>query len=138
MPPRVGIDANVIVSFLLDRNVRQQERAAELFDAAAAGELRVVLHQSVIAEAVYVLKNLYQLRPSHVASILRDLMVLPGVVTTHELDWDMVSSLWPRRMKDFGDACLATVAESGSFDALATFDAAFARRLRRRGLATYW
>ncbi len=135
---RIGVDTNVIVSFLIDRSPGQQARAAELFAAAAAGNLHIVLHQTVISESAYVLRTLYELKPANVVAILRDLLALPGVVAIDELDWPAVLSLWPRRMADFGDACLAAVAKSDAFDALATFDAGFRRRLRRQGLATHW
>ena len=138
MAARIGVDTNVIVSFLTDRNPRQQARAAELFAAAAAGDLRIVLHQTVISESVYVLRNLYETKPANVAAILRDLLALPGVVTIDELVWSAVLSLWPRRIADFGDACLASAAKSHAFDALATFDTGFRKRIRRQGLATHW
>jgi predicted nucleic acid-binding protein len=135
---RVGVDTNVIVSFLTDRDPTQQAWAAQLFAAAAAGEHVVVLPQSVISEAVYVMCNVYDAKPGAVSALLRDVLSLPGVVRVDELDWPAVFSLWPRRVKNFGDACLAAVARAGAFDALATFDAAFAKRARRLGLATHW
>ena len=138
MASRIGVDTNVIVSFLTDRSPAQQARAAELFTAATAGDVCLVLHQLVISEVVYVLGNLYQQKPTHIRAILRDLLASPGVVTIDQIRWPSVLALWPRRITDFGDACLAAVAEAGAFDALATFDAAFRRRLRRRGIATYW
>ncbi len=138
MTARIGVDTNVIVSFLIDRTPGQRARVAELFDAAAREELHIVLHQAVIAESVYVLRTLYELTPIDVSETLGDLLALPGVATTDELDWSVVFSLWPRRIADFGDACLAGAAKSDAFDALATFDAGFRRRLRRQGLATHW
>ena len=135
---RIGVDTNVIVSFLIDRSPGQQARAAELFAAAAAGDLHIVLHQTVISESVYVLRTLYEGKPANVAATLSDLLSLPGVLTSDELDWSAVLSLWPRRIADFGDACLAAVAKSGAFDSLATFDVGFRRRLRRQVLATHW
>ncbi len=138
MATRIGVDTNVIVSFLIDRSPGQQARAAELFAAAAKGDLHIVLHQTVISESVYVLRTLYEEKPANVAATLRDLLSLPGVVTIDKLDWSAVLSLWPRRITDFGDACLAAVAKSDAFDAVATFDAGFRKRLRRQGLATYW
>ncbi len=59
-----------------------------------------------------------------------DLIPLPNL--------SAVLSLWPRRIADFGDACLASAAKSNAFDALATFDTGFRKRLRRQGLATHW
>jgi len=136
---RIGVDTNVVVSFVTDRDPQQQARAAELFGAATSGERLVVLHQAVVSEAVYVLCNVYGGEPHVVSAVMRDLLLLPGVVTADELDWTAIWSEWPGRFGDFGDACLAAAAAGAdTFDALATFDAAFAKKARRRGVATYW
>ena len=135
---RVGVDANVVVSFITDRDLQQQARAAELFRAATAGECVVILHQVVITETVYVLCNQYDERPFAVRAVMRDLSALPGVVTANEIEWETVWSSWPDRFHDFGDACLAAAAWADAFDVFATFDVAFAKKARRQGVATYW
>ena len=48
---RIGVDTNVVVSFVTDRDPKQQARAAELFGTATSGEQVIVLHQAVITEA---------------------------------------------------------------------------------------
>jgi predicted nucleic acid-binding protein len=135
---RVGVDANVVVSFITDRDLQQQARAAELFGAATEGECTVVLHQAVITEAVYVLCNQYEGEPHVVCAVMRDLSALPGVVTADEVVWEPVWSTWPGRFHDFGDACLTAAARAGTFEVLATFDVAFAKKARQQGVATYW
>lgn len=135
---RIGADTNGVLSFLTDRDPKQQARAAELFGAATSGGHVVVLHQAVIAETVYVLCNLYGEQPRVVSAVMRDLLALPGVVTAHRIDWPPVWRSWPHHMKDFGDACLTVAAKHGAFDVLATFDTGFARQARRQGVATYW
>ena len=135
---RVGLDTNVVVSFVTDRNARQQVRAATLFRDATLGEHVLVLHQTVITESVYVLGTVYSTPPAVVTAVMRDLLSLPGVVTANDVDWPAVWGLWPRRMRDFADALLTGVARAGAFDVLATFDAAFARRARRQGITPYW
>jgi len=135
---RIGVDTNVVVSFVTDRDAQQQARAAELFGAAVAGECVVVLHQTVIIETVYVLCNLYEVRPRAVSALLRDLLLVPGVVVVEEVPWATVWSLWPSRIKDFADACQTAAAHAGVFDTVATFDASFAKRARAQGVSTYW
>ena len=135
---RIVVDTNVVLSFLTDRNERQQARAARLFSSSAAGDLEILLHQAVISESVYVMTNQYAVSPARVAAILRDLLALPGVMAIDALVWSTVLGLWPDRIGDFGDACLAAATTTSGFDSLATFDAAFAKRVRRHGLATYW
>lgn len=50
----------------------------------------------------------------------------------------MTWRLWPRRIADFGDACMAALGSSGVFDELATFDIKFAKRARRLGVPSHW
>lgn len=135
---RVGVDTNVVVSFVTDRDPERQARAAELFGAATSAEHVVVVHQTVIIETVYVLCNLYGAEPKVVSAVMDDLLALPGVVAADEVEWPGIWTLWPRHVRDFGDACLTAVASAGAFDALATFDTAFAQRTRRRRIASYW
>jgi predicted nucleic acid-binding protein len=51
------VDANVLVSFLTDRNKDQQEKAAALLLAAREREHSLILHSISISEAIYVLRN---------------------------------------------------------------------------------
>ena len=43
---RIVIDTNVVISFLTDRDLRQQQMAGKLFEDAASARLEVVLHQA--------------------------------------------------------------------------------------------
>jgi len=135
---RVGVDTNVVVSFLTDRDPEQQARSAALIRDATTGKIRLVLPQAVMLETVYVLRNLYALAPARVARSLEDFTSLPGVATSSEIDWPAVWRLWPRRVPDFGDACMAASARAGAFGSLATFDATFARKATRLGIPSYW
>jgi len=135
---RTIIDTNVVLSFLLVREPRQQAQATELFTAAARGEHELAVHQIVISETVYVLTNVYAVGRKETAAIIRDLLATPGVVPLNDLTWATLLDVWPDRVDDFGDACLAAVATTGAVDSVATFDARFARQLRRLDLPTYW
>lgn len=135
---RVVLDTNVLVSFLTDRDPSQQAQAARLLTRAAAGEIQVILHQSVAMELAYVLRNLYSLSSEDIAPLLRDLLALPGVVVTDRLPWSTVLDLWPSRVPDLADAILAAVASVDRCDAIATFDRAFRRRMAKLGVKSYW
>lgn len=135
---RILVDTNVLVSFLTDRDVEQQARAAQLLEAAAGRELELVLHQQVLSELVCVLANLYG-RPCHeVSDTLRELIALPGIVVMSDLPWGLVLELWPVQLPDFADAALVAACRVGDHDAIATFDHAFRRRLPALGIQTLW
>ena len=135
---RIVLDTNVLVSFLTDRNAEQQAQAAALFESAARAEAELMLHQTVIGEMVYVLRNLYRVERRDIARTLDDLLSTAGVTPVDEVIWSRVLALWPGAFPDFADAVLAAVTAQQRYDAVATFDQRFIRRLRRAGLAHYW
>ena len=53
---RVLVDTNVLISFLTDRDLRQQEQAAKLFSRGRSTDV-LLLHQAVLTEMVFVLTN---------------------------------------------------------------------------------
>ena len=135
---QILVDANVLVSFLTDRNTRQREKAAALLRGAAEREHMVVLHSMSIVEMIYVLTQLYHEDPLDVAQDVSDLLAMPGVISTDEMAWSLVLERWPRTIPSLGDAILAAVASRGQFDAVATFDRHLAKQLVRQGSALHW
>jgi predicted nucleic acid-binding protein len=134
---RIVIDTNVVISFLTDRDLRQQQMAGKLFEDAASARLEVVLHQAVITEVIYVLQNLYKQAPAAVAATIRDLMDMPGVVVIDEVPWSRLFEIWPGKIETYADAALAAVAASGGHEYLATFDRRFRKHLKRLGIRPY-
>ena len=132
------IDTNVLISFLTDRNKRQQESASALFETGARSEAVLMVHQTVLSEMVYVLMNFYDMNSQTVASIVGELLAMPGIEAVDELSWSTVLELWPERIPDFADACLATVAKKGHLASIATFDRQFVKRLRKERILSYW
>lgn len=135
---QVIVDTNVLLSFLTDRDLEQQERAGDLFQKALRGEQVALVPQAALAEMVYVLLNVYKVSPADTAATLADLLDMPGVLAVDEVSWPAVLELWPHAVPDFGDALLAAVARDQAPDAVATFDNKFSSRLRRLGLPLYW
>lgn len=132
------VDANVLISFLTDRNERQREMASALMRGAAGREHMLVLHSMSILEMIYVLTHLYGEVPPAVARDVSDLLAMPGVITTDDVSWSGVLERWPRTITTVGDAILATVAGLGKFDAVATFDRDLGKKLARQGTTLYW
>ena len=134
----VLVDANVLVSFLTDRNKDQQELAADLFLAAREREHSLILHAISVSEAIYVLRNLYKIDPQEIADSIRQLLGLPGIASMGEVSWNLVFELWPGVIPNLGDAVLASVAAQIQCDAVATFDNNLRKKLRKQGSASYW
>jgi predicted nucleic acid-binding protein len=134
----VVVDANVLVSFFIDRHEAQRTAARALLQSAEAGEIAAVVPQSVVFEIAYVLQSQYRVIGAKLAGIVRAVTTFPGVQVVDECPWKRVLELWPDPVAGLTDAAIVTVATTSRHDAVATFDQKLARRLKVFGLPAYW
>ena len=132
---RILLDANALLSFVTDRDPRQQEKIYLLFQKALHGELEIGLHQQSLSEMIFVLRNVYNLELPMISELLGDLVEEPGTIPVNELNWKALLQLWPDPISDFVDAVLASVARSGKWK-IATFDKSFQKHLKRLKVET--
>lgn len=135
---QVLVDANVFVSFLVERNDKQRAAAKALIDDAGDGEIEAFVTQFAVFEVSYVLQSFYAMPASRVAALLRDLIALPGLTTIDDCPWRKVFAYWPERLPGMADAATAAVAVANRYDAVATFDQKMIKRMRSLGIESYW
>lgn len=120
-PKSVAIDANVIVRYLTGDDPAQSPAATELFRAASAGRVQLVVPTPVLQETVYVLETYYDGTPASIAPKLLALLNLAGVACP-DARWVMDAIQWYRaKNADFGDALLCAYAHHHRCD-VSTFD----------------
>jgi predicted nucleic-acid-binding protein len=121
MPALIAVDASVIIRYLTGDDKTQSPAATELFRAAQAGKVKLVIPTSTIQETVYALERFYNLDAATIAPKLISLLTLPNVETP-DARW-VVEALQFYRTKnsDFGDALLCAYAHVEGCD-VATFD----------------
>jgi predicted nucleic-acid-binding protein len=134
MPDAIAIDANIIVRYLTGDDKSQSPAATELFRAAQAGKLSLIVPTSVIQETVYLLETAYNLDAAAIAPKLISLLAIPNVATP-DSRW-LVEALQFYRTKnaDFGDAMLCAYARFEGCG-VATFDKGILKRFPE--IATY-
>jgi len=135
---RVVVDANVFVSFLIERNEKQRAAAKALIDSAGAGKIVAVVTQFAVFEVSYVLQSFYGIAARDVATLVREMIALPGVMVIDECPWKKVFEYWPDRLSGMADAATVAVAIANRYDAIATFDQKMVKRMRDMGVDSYW
>jgi predicted nucleic acid-binding protein len=121
MPPRLHLDANVILRFLRNDHPTHSPAAQRLFAEAKAGTVRLVLSEVTTAEIFYVLTSCYKHARADAAARL-----LP-LIQSDALEIDCRNRVVDTLLRvekanvDFGDAYLASCA-SEKGDSVASFD----------------
>ena len=128
------IDTNSLISFVTDRNLAQQEIVAPLFEAASRLKCTLVCHQFVLTEFVFVMDNVYGTPKETINAMLRDLSTMPGVEVYQHTDFNVLLSLWPSKITDFGDALIAATGKAMKGATIVTFDVKFKSALKKLGL----
>ncbi len=131
---RYVIDTNALISFVTDRNLEQQQKIAQLFEAAAHVKAVIYCHQHVLTEFIYVLDKIYHIPKDQIARMIKDLIEMPGIEVVQEVDFNAILSWWPESIPNFGDALVAAVGKARSGSVVVTFDQKFAARLKALGI----
>lgn len=134
----VVIDANVIVSFFVDRHAKQRDDADALLQKAEEGEIAAIIPQFVVFEVTYVLQSQYSFGGQRLAEMIRDVVNFPGVRVIDDCPWKRIMELWPDPLPSLADAAIAAVAVANRYDAVATFDRKLAKRAQDLGVSAYW
>lgn len=128
------IDTNVLISFVTDRNLAQQEIIAPLFEAASRLKCTLICHQFVLTEFVFVMDRVYGAPKTTINKMLRDFIAMPGVELYQQTDFNVLLSFWPVNIPDFGDALIASTAKAMKGAIVVTFDEKFKYALKKLGL----
>lgn len=135
---QVLVDANVFVSFLVERNESQRAAAKALFDAAGDGEIEAFVTQFGVFEVTHVLQSFYAMPIPRVATLVRDMIALPGVKAIDDCPWKKVFEYWPEQLPGLADAATVAVAIANRYDAVATFDQKMLKRMQSLSVESYW
>ena len=119
------IDTNALLSFITDRNIAQQDLIAEILQNAAELKEIVFCPQNVLTEFIYVMEKVYGVPKAQIHRMIKNFLSMPGIKIVHDIDLNILFSLWPKNIPDFGDAMVAAVCKANKGSIIATFDKKF-------------
>jgi predicted nucleic acid-binding protein len=101
------LDANVLVRFLVQDDVKQSSAATDLLEKAERRDVVLHLDPLVLAETVYVLTRRYDRPRIEVANVLLSFIQNPGIITMEEATVADALQRFATFNVDFADAWLA-------------------------------
>ena len=106
----VFVDSNVFLRFFTVDDTGQHEQAAALFEAAAAGKVRLVTGPPVLFEIAWTLRSAYKLPKEKILDMIEAMVAFRGLeLTDHHLVEEAVR-LARASGQEFADAYLSATA----------------------------
>jgi uncharacterized protein len=124
------VDANVFLRYLTNDDPEKANRVDSLLDRAAAGEVRLLTTEMVLAEVVWVLESSFGLKNHQIAPMVKAILASPGieVINGHfvarALDYYLSHNI------DFIDGYIAAVMEKRKVADIFSFDRKHMGRIR--------
>ncbi|WP_249262301.1 type II toxin-antitoxin system VapC family toxin [Leptospira alexanderi] len=130
------LDTNCYISFLNQRNLEQHTKMVLLWEKVSRLEYEVILTSHNITEIVFVFKSIYAVEQSKLNQIVKDLLINPGVTYESAYYPELILQLWPKSIKDYGDAVLAAASQLLEAQ-IVTFDQDFSKSLKKLSLLPF-
>ncbi len=122
------IDTNCLISYTTTRNKVQLEKISVYIEDASNLKSEITIISNIITEFIYTLQSFYKVDSKFISKMLNDLFNNPGTKYHHGYFLNSILSIWPDKIKDYGDAVLAAAALEFKTPTL-TFDKPFSRQL---------
>ena len=116
------VDTNLFIRYLTNDDPAKAERVEQLLRDAAAGKVRLVTAEMVIAEVVWVLESSYGLKSSDVAPLVRGILATSGLDVLNAPLVARALEYYESRNIDFIDGYIAAVMEKQGITELYSFD----------------
>jgi predicted nucleic acid-binding protein len=122
------LDTNILIRFLKQDHPTMGRATESLFQAAARGEVRLIIEESILAEAVYVLQTIYKEGRVEISEALQALLrrASAGQAARPAILYDALERFRRHPQVDFADALLAASAADQDIP-VASFDRDFDR-----------
>ena len=131
------IDTNALISFVTDRNPKQQRIMQGIFESVSILKGVILCHHHVLTEFVYVMDKVYHVPKDEIKAMVKDFILLPGVDIIQDINFNTVFVYWPEVITDFGDAIVAALCKIHKGSILVTFDQKLISQITTAGLKTY-
>ena len=116
------VDTNLFIRYLTNDDPAKAERVELLLKEAAAGKVRLVTAEMVIAEVVWVLESSYGLKSAEVAPLIRAILATSGLDVLNAPLVARGLEYYETKNIDFIDGYIAAVMEKQGITELYSFD----------------
>lgn len=125
------VDTNLFIRYLTNDDPAKADKVEKLLDDAAAGTLKLVTTEMVLAEIVWVLESGYSLKNTAIAPLVRGILATPGLEVINAPLVARAIELYETANIDFIDGYIAAVMENRGITELYSFDRKHISRIKK-------
>ena len=100
------IDTNIIIRYLVGDHAEFLEESTALFKQVESGNTEIIILDSVVMEAFFVMTKFYQLPREEVIADLKTILFFPGVINVDKIQIIEALNIVLYKNLDFVDALL--------------------------------
>jgi uncharacterized protein len=123
------VDTNLFIRYLTNDDPAKADRVEQLLKDAAAGKVRLVTAEMVMAEVVWVLESAYGLKAAEIAPLVRAILATPGLEVINGALVEQALVHYEAKSIDFIDGYIVAVMEKNGLNGLYSFDRKHISRL---------
>src|ERR1039457_2666825 len=124
------VDTNLFIRYLTNDDPIKAERVELLLKDAAAGKVRLVTAEMVMAEVVWVLESSYSLKNAEIAPLIRAILATAGLEVLNAPLVARALEYYETKNIDFIDGYIAAVMEKQGITELYSFDRKHISRIK--------
>lgn len=124
------LDANIFIRYLTNDDPEKADRVEKLLDLAAAGEMRLLTTELVLAEVVWVLESFYGLNNSVIGPMIKAIIATPGLEVINGALVEKAVAYYMALNIDFIDGYIAAVMERHNVTEIFSYDKKHLARIK--------
>ena len=124
------IDTNLFIRFLTNDDPQKADHVEALLDEAAAGKVKLVTAEMVLAEVVWVLESSYGLKNVEIGPMIKAIVATPGLEVINGTLVDKAVELYVSRNIDFIDGYIAAVMRKRGISEIFSYDKKHLARIK--------
>ena len=124
------VDTNIFIRYLTNDDPVKADRVEKLLSEAAAGKVRLVTAEMVLAEVVWVLESFYGLKNVEVGSMVKAILATPGLEVLNSALVEKALEYYLAHNIDFVDGYIAAVMDKHKISDIYSYDKKHLSRIK--------
>ena len=124
------VDTNIFIRYLTNDDPVKADSVEKLLSEAAAGKVRLVTAEMVLAEVVWVLESFYGLKNVEVGSMVKAILATPGLEVLNSVLVEKALEYYLAHNIDFVDAYIVAVMDKRKISDIYSYDKKHLSRIK--------